>query len=219
MKPAIAVPAIAALVYRAWSRKSLTPLGIATALLTAVAHAVHPYSVCFALLAVFFLLGTAVTKVNTHIYLHIARMRTDSTQVKHDIKSRLTQSSTGSSGGEGPRTHIQVLANSLFASVLILLDTYRLHQSGAYSDPNLCCPPCWHRRQLRCCSRGHVLFGTWHTGEGEAEIDHGAVACCTAGHEWWGYGDGAGRGIVGGVCYCEYGDAVASVLQGVECCG
>jgi uncharacterized membrane protein len=63
MKPAIAVPAIGALVYRAYSRKSLTPLGIATAFLTAVAHAIHPYSVCFALLAVFFLLGTAVTKV------------------------------------------------------------------------------------------------------------------------------------------------------------
>ncbi|KAF2654387.1 hypothetical protein K491DRAFT_660320 [Lophiostoma macrostomum CBS 122681] len=120
MKPAIAIPAIAALVYRAWSRKSLTPLGIATAFLTAVAHAVHPYSVCFALLAVFFLLGTAVTKV------------------KHDVKARLTQSSTGASGGEGPRTHIQVLANSLAASVLILLDTWRLKKEGVYSDSDLC---------------------------------------------------------------------------------
>ena len=64
MKPVIAVPAIAALVYRAWSRKSLTPLGIATAFLTAVVHAVHPWSVCFALLAVFFLSGTTVTKVS-----------------------------------------------------------------------------------------------------------------------------------------------------------
>jgi uncharacterized membrane protein len=63
MKPIIAVPATAALVYRAWSRKSLTPVGIVTAFLTAVAHAVHPWSVFFALLAVFFLLGTAVTKV------------------------------------------------------------------------------------------------------------------------------------------------------------
>jgi uncharacterized membrane protein len=64
MKPVIAVPAIAALVYRAWSRKSLTSLGIVTAFLTAVVHAIHPWSVFFALLSVFFLAGTAVTKVS-----------------------------------------------------------------------------------------------------------------------------------------------------------
>jgi uncharacterized membrane protein len=63
MKPYIAVPAITALVYRAWSRKSLTPVGIATALVVAVIHAIHPWSVFFALLAVFFLAGTTVTKV------------------------------------------------------------------------------------------------------------------------------------------------------------
>lgn len=63
MKPIIAVPAIAALVYRAYSRKSLTPVGIFTAFATAIVHAIHPWSVYFALLAVFFLAGTAVTKV------------------------------------------------------------------------------------------------------------------------------------------------------------
>lgn len=63
MKPIVAVPATAALVYRVWSRKSLTPLGICVAAATAVAHAIHPWSVFFALLVVFFLTGTAVTKV------------------------------------------------------------------------------------------------------------------------------------------------------------
>jgi uncharacterized membrane protein len=63
MKPYIAVPAIAALVYRAWSRKSLTPVGIFAAFVTAIVHAIHPWSVFFALLAVFFLAGTTVTKV------------------------------------------------------------------------------------------------------------------------------------------------------------
>jgi uncharacterized membrane protein len=63
MKPWIAVPATLALVYRAWSRNSLTPFGIVVAALTAVAHAVHPWSVFFALLVVFFLAGTTVTKV------------------------------------------------------------------------------------------------------------------------------------------------------------
>jgi uncharacterized membrane protein len=63
MKPIIAVPAIAVLVYRAHSRKSLTPVGIVTAFVTAVIHAVHPWSVFLALLAVFFLAGSSVTKV------------------------------------------------------------------------------------------------------------------------------------------------------------
>jgi uncharacterized membrane protein len=65
MKPYIAVPAIAGLVYRAWSHKSLTPVGIITAIVVAVIHAIHPWSVFFALLAVFFLAGNAATKVGT----------------------------------------------------------------------------------------------------------------------------------------------------------
>ena len=47
-------------------------------------------------------------------------------QVKHDTKARLTLSATGSHGGEGPRTHIQVLANSICASILILQHTRQL---------------------------------------------------------------------------------------------
>ncbi|KAF2002863.1 UMP1-domain-containing protein [Amniculicola lignicola CBS 123094] len=117
MKPYIAVPATAALIYRAWSRKSLTPVGILTAFLTAVTHAVHPWSVFFALLTVFFLAGTAV---------------------KHDIKAKLTQSATGTSGGEGARNHVQVLANSGIASVLILLHTWKLQKYGLYSKEGLC---------------------------------------------------------------------------------
>lgn len=89
MKAIIAVPATAALIYRAWSHKSLTPLGIAAATATAVAHAIHPWNLPFALLCVFFLAGTRVTKV------------------KKDVKTTLTLSSRGSSGGEGPRTHVQ----------------------------------------------------------------------------------------------------------------
>jgi len=65
MKPYIAVPAIAGLVYRAWSHKSLTTVGIITAIAVAVIHAIHPWSVFFALLAVFFLAGNAATKVGT----------------------------------------------------------------------------------------------------------------------------------------------------------
>ncbi|OTA89347.1 hypothetical protein M434DRAFT_14562 [Hypoxylon sp. CO27-5] len=109
MKAIIAVPATLALVYRAYSHKSLTPLGIFAAALTAAAHAIHPWNLPFVLLCVFFLAGTRVTKI------------------KADVKARLTLSSQGTTGGEGPRTHVQVLANSLMASILTLLHAYQLH--------------------------------------------------------------------------------------------
>lgn len=123
MRPILAVPAIAALVYRAYSRRSLTPVGILAAFVTAIVHTIHPWGVFFALLAVFFLAGSSVTKV------------------KHDIKAKLTQSATGSSGGEGARNHIQVVANSGVASVLILLHLWQLVKEGRYDEQNLC----WHR--------------------------------------------------------------------------
>jgi len=63
MHPYIAVPAVAILVLRAWTNNSLTPAGILAATITAGVHAIHPWSVFFALLVVFFLGGTAVTKV------------------------------------------------------------------------------------------------------------------------------------------------------------
>lgn len=110
MQPIIAIPAIVLLCYRAYSNKSLTPAGIFAAFLTAVAHSVHPWNLPFVLLVVFFLAGTRVT------------------HIKDDVKATLTVASKGSSGGEGPRTHVQVFANSLVASVLSLLHTYQLHQ-------------------------------------------------------------------------------------------
>jgi uncharacterized membrane protein len=67
MKAIIAVPVTLAMVYRAWSHKSLTPAGIIAAALTAVAHAVHPWSLPFALLIIFFLAGTRVTKVRVEL--------------------------------------------------------------------------------------------------------------------------------------------------------
>ncbi|KAJ9156069.1 Transmembrane protein 19 [Pleurostoma richardsiae] len=110
MKPIIAVPATLLLMYRAYSHKSLTPAGVAAAGLTAVAHAIHPWNLPFVLLSVFFLAGTRVTKI------------------KKNVKAKLTIPSKGTSGGEGPRTHVQVFANSLVASVLSLLHAYQLHQ-------------------------------------------------------------------------------------------
>ncbi|KAI5923105.1 integral membrane protein DUF92 [Camillea tinctor] len=110
MKPIIAVPATLGLVYRAYSHKSLTPFGIFMAGVTATVHALHPWNLPFVLLCTFFLAGTRATKV------------------KKDVKDRLTLNAQGSSGGEGPRTHVQVLANSLMASILSLMHTYQLRK-------------------------------------------------------------------------------------------
>ncbi|KAJ5656575.1 hypothetical protein N7507_008525 [Penicillium longicatenatum] len=111
MKAIYGIPVVGALVYRAWSRKSLTPLGLVVAGLSASAHALHPWYTPFALLAVFYFGGTKATKV------------------KHDIKARLTLSATGTDGGEGARNHIQVLANSVVATVLSIAHAYVLSKN------------------------------------------------------------------------------------------
>jgi hypothetical protein len=43
-------------------------------------------------------------------------------------------SASGAAGGEGARTHIQVLANSIVASVLIALHTWMLWKQERYSS-------------------------------------------------------------------------------------
>jgi uncharacterized membrane protein len=63
MQPFLAVPIIAALLHRAYSRKSLTPLGLVVAGLTAIAHALNPWSLPLILLLVFYVGGTKATKV------------------------------------------------------------------------------------------------------------------------------------------------------------
>lgn len=102
MRAAFAIPITLLLIIRSYRRQSLTPVGILAAGLTAIVHSLHPSALPFTLLCAFFLLGTTATKV------------------KHDVKATLTLSSSGSSGGEGPRTSIQVFANSGCASLLVL---------------------------------------------------------------------------------------------------
>lgn len=115
MKLIVAVPITLVMVYRAWSKASLTHAGIVAAILTAGAHAIHPWSVPFGLLITFFLAGTRVTKI------------------KHNIKSKLTIQASGDVGKESSRTHIQVFANSGVASVLSILHAYQLiHREENY---------------------------------------------------------------------------------------
>ncbi|KNB02180.1 hypothetical protein FOXG_05183 [Fusarium oxysporum f. sp. lycopersici 4287] len=58
-------------------------------------------------------------------------------QIKEGIKANYTLRSKGTSGGEGPRTHVQVLANSSMASVLSVLHANQLRKrEAAFADPN-----------------------------------------------------------------------------------
>ncbi|PWW77814.1 hypothetical protein C7212DRAFT_314106 [Tuber magnatum] len=100
--------ATALLVVRALSRNSLTTAGILSAVLTALVHALHPWNLPFVLLITFYALAIRATRV------------------KHEVKAKLTVSSSGGPGGEGARNHVQVLANSFVASALILVHCYQL---------------------------------------------------------------------------------------------
>lgn len=64
-------------------------------------------------------------------------------QVKHEIKAKLTHSSSGAPGGEGPRNHVQVLANSGVASILILAHAWTLRQ-----EKNQGYDSCWRNGAL-----------------------------------------------------------------------
>ncbi|KAF2723768.1 hypothetical protein K431DRAFT_282461 [Polychaeton citri CBS 116435] len=108
------ITATAGLVTFALAKHKLTPGGIVAAILTAFVHMLHPWPVFFWLLVTFFLGGVVVTKVG------------------HARKAHLTQSSTGSTGGEGARNWVQVLANSLGASVLILIHAWLLRNSTPF---------------------------------------------------------------------------------------
>ncbi|KAF1821747.1 uncharacterized protein K489DRAFT_359595 [Dissoconium aciculare CBS 342.82] len=100
------------LVSYALLRNKLTPAGIFAGILVAGIHTLHPWRAFFWLLIVFFLVGTLVTRIG------------------HKAKVHLTQSATGGSGGEGPRSSAQVFANSGTACILIALHSYLLHGSS-----------------------------------------------------------------------------------------
>lgn len=110
------IAATIGLVTFALAKNKLTPGGIIVAIVVATIHMLDPYPVFFWLLVPFFLLGVLVTKIG------------------HAEKARLTKSSDGSAGGEGPRGWMQVVANGGIASVLIALHTF-LSASSPFMSP------------------------------------------------------------------------------------
>ncbi|RMY99758.1 hypothetical protein D0862_06992 [Hortaea werneckii] len=106
-------------------RSKLTIPGILAGIVSATIHMLHPNAAFFWLLILFFLLGTLVTRIG------------------HAAKQTLTTSSTGGAGGEGPRSSVQVLANSGFACLLLVLHTWILgNANGPFisSHPGLAAP-------------------------------------------------------------------------------
>ncbi|KAK4985779.1 hypothetical protein LTR50_005737 [Elasticomyces elasticus] len=93
-------PTLGALIVFAYLRKKLTLPGVGAAAVVGVVHAIHPWNAFFWLLVVFFGGGVAVTGVNK------------------EHKRRLTTTSSGGSGGESARGISQVLANSVFATMM-----------------------------------------------------------------------------------------------------
>jgi uncharacterized protein (TIGR00297 family) len=95
---------VLALLYRAKSRKSLTDFGLVVAGISAFIHTLGPSSLNLVLLAVFFLTSTQFGKV------------------KAEYKNTLT--AVSSTKAKEARNHSQVLANSAFASFLILVQHF-----------------------------------------------------------------------------------------------
>lgn len=103
---AIKLAIIGAIMLRALRHKSLTSTGVLVAMISGVIHALGSHDwLDLSLLIAFFATGTKFTKV------------------KQKFKASLTVvvDQNGKQSIEGPRNHIQVLANSGIASLLIIL--------------------------------------------------------------------------------------------------
>ncbi|ODQ67469.1 hypothetical protein NADFUDRAFT_40626 [Nadsonia fulvescens var. elongata DSM 6958] len=146
---------ILAMVYRAYKRRSLTPLGILAAILTGVVHSLHPWSVFLFLLLAFYVSGTIFTGVNADRKKLLTVSPDAANEDQSEDQSPETKDDGYETDGEGEskdegkpkhsanigkhsRTHIQVLANSVVASVLIVIHlVYCYFTYGSFSVENL----------------------------------------------------------------------------------
>lgn len=97
---------LAYIAYRSHAHKSLTNSGIAAALITGSIHSLPPSNLFLILIVVFYLTSSKATKYKDEIKSKRTKTPVD--------KTSLTSSHT-------QRTHIQVLANSIVASALIIV--------------------------------------------------------------------------------------------------
>lgn len=136
----VATPVTLALVYRSYSHSSLTVPGIIVAAATAIVHALPPSPTPFILLIVFFLLGTSATKVKKDVKASLTLSSTghrnsssNTSRVddwfgggwnKHKPVQAPGKEKKPATGGQEPRSVVQVLANSGWSSLLCLLHVY-----------------------------------------------------------------------------------------------
>lgn len=96
---------LAYIVYRSYSHRSLTNTGIAAAFVTGLIHSLPPSNIFLVLIVIFYLTSSKATKF------------------KEDLKSKKTKTARDTNvltTSHTQRTHIQVLANSIVASILII---------------------------------------------------------------------------------------------------
>lgn len=119
--------ALVYMIYRSYSRKSLTPSGIATAAVVGLVHAVHPYRL-LALLLMFFVCGTKLTSWGGDVKAELLTDDARDTKSDSSTKGARDQTSTHEVKKEKKekkgRTATQVLCNSLPATVLALAHLY-----------------------------------------------------------------------------------------------
>ena len=145
MRWEISTPITLLILYRSYSHASLTPSGLLTAGLTATIHALHPNPLPFTLLLIFFVFGTAATKVkkevkatltlsstgshvrrqsNSNALLNILGPGWNKTKEAHEKREIAATKSESTAGGQEPRSAIQVLANSGVVTLLCLVHVY-----------------------------------------------------------------------------------------------
>ncbi|KAG5359849.1 Transmembrane protein 19 [Yarrowia sp. C11] len=132
------VVALVEIARRAHKNKSLTPAGIVAAVITGIIHAVHPWSVCMVLLFAFYVPSSKFTKMKADFKSTLTETRGDHivTEIqaakderfeKSDPRSRIKTKRKVTNAKEKvheTRTVAQVLCNSVFASILLLLHYY-----------------------------------------------------------------------------------------------
>ena len=179
MKAIYAVPATLAVAYRAYSHKSLTPAGIVVAVLTAIAHAVHPWNLPFVLLVVFFLAGTRVTKVcpprsSRRIWSnHLHRLRK---KRKRSSPSKPPAALEGKDRGHMCKVCWKLRAISYIIITNYLCSFCQLASGHRPRSPSCLyfiprttgmlrmgthapgCPPHWHNCELCLCRSRYILF-------------------------------------------------------------
>lgn len=132
------------MIYRAKSRKSLTPSGIVAAALVGTIHAIHPFRI-IVLLLTFFLCGTKLTHWGSEIKAEILTDDSDSAsdnspanQQKGEVFDAASPRTVQQAKQPKGRTAVQVFCNSLPATSLALLhlftDCRPLRFSHEYQD-------------------------------------------------------------------------------------